>query len=218
MYDNLTPKQINFLKYLKKEIEQKGRAPSLREAASDLNVSHAAVAQFIRTLESKGYLKRDGRYSRKIHLIAFNKNAKSGNRWREVPIIGKITAGLPMYAQQEYDSTIVVDKDVYRGNNLFALRVKGDSMRNIGILSGDLVICEPRQYAQNGEVVVALINNEEATVKRFFLRKNHIELRPENKVYQIMRYEFGEVLIQGKVIGVQRGPDEVKSAGVNRPG
>ncbi len=211
MYDNLTPKQINFFKYLKKEIERKKRSPSLREAASDLNISHMAVAQFIRTLESKGYLRRDGRYSRKIHLITFNKDTKSGKRWQEVPIIGKVTAGLPLYAQQEWDGTILVDKDVYRrGHNLFALRVKGDSMRNIGILSGDLVICEPRQYAQNGEVVVVLINNEKATVKRFFLRKNHIELRPENEAYPAMRYEFEEVLIQGKVIGVQRGPDEVK--------
>jgi repressor LexA len=212
MYEDLTPKQINFLKYLKKEIERKRRSPSLREAASDLNISHAAVAQFIQTLESKGYLRRDGRYSRKIHLIGFNKDAKSGKRWREVPIIGKINAGLPMYAQQEYDSTIVVDKDVYRSHNLFALRVKGDSMKDIGILSGDLVICEPRQYAQNGEIVAALINNEEATVKRFFLRKNYIELRPESEAYQVMRYEFGKVLIQGKVIGVQRGPDVMESA------
>ena len=114
-----------------------------------------------------------------------------------------------MYAQQEYDSTIVVDKDVYRSHNLFALRIKGDSMNGIGILSGDLVICEPRQYAHDGEIVVALINNEEATVKRFFLRKNHIELHPENKAYPVMRYKFGEVLIQGKVISVQRGPDQL---------
>lgn len=209
MYEDLTPKQINFFQYLKKEIDGKGHAPSLRKAAADLDISHAAVAQFIRTLESKGYLRRDGRYSRTIYLIGFNKDAKSGNRWREVPIIGKITAGLPMYAQQEWDGTIVVDKDMYRGHNLFALRLKGDSMKDIGILSGDLVICEPRQYAQNGEIVVALINNEEATVKRFFLCKDHIELRPENKAYSLMRYGFGEVLIQGKVIGVQRGPEQL---------
>jgi len=116
-----------------------------------------------------------------------------------------------MYAQQEWDGTIVVDKDVYCGHNLFALRLKGDSMKDIGMLSGDLVICEPRQYAQNGEIVVALINNEEATVKRFFLCKDHIELRPENKAYPLMRYGFGKVLIQGKVIGVQRGPDQFKA-------
>jgi repressor LexA len=167
------------------------------------------VAQFIRTLESKGYLRRDGRYSRKIHLIGFNKDTKSGKRWHEVPIIGKLTAGLPMYAQQEWDGTIVIDGNIYKGQNLFALRIKGDSMKDAGILRGDLVICEPRQYAQNGEIVVALINNEEATVKRFFLRKNHIELRPENEAYPLMRYWFGEVLIQGKVIGVQRGPEQL---------
>ena len=209
MYEDLTPKQINFLKYLKKEIDGKGHAPSLRKSAADLDISHAAVAQFIRTLESKGYLRRDGRYSRTIYLLGRTSQMVATQRWREVPIIGKITAGLPMYAQQEYDSTIVVDKDVYRGHNLFALRVKGDSMRNIGILSGDLVICEPRQYAQNGEIVVALINNEDATVKRFFLCKDHIELRPENKAYPLMRYGFGEVLIQGKVIGIQRGPEQL---------
>ena len=209
MYEDLTPKQINFLKYLEQEIDSKGHAPSLRKAAADLGISHAAVAQFIRTLESKGYLRRDGRYSRKIHLIGFNKVAKSGKRWREVPIIGKVTAGLPLYAQQEWDGTIVVDNNVYRGHNLFALRLKGDSMKDIGMLPGDLVICEPRQYAQNGEIVVALIKSEEATVKRFFLRKNHIELRPENKAYPVMRYGFGEVLIQGKVIGVQRGPEQL---------
>jgi len=209
MYKDLTPKQINFLKYLKKEIDGKGHAPSLRKAAADLDISHAAVAQFIRTLESKGYLRRDGRYSRNIYLLGRTSQMAATQRWREVPIIGKVTAGLPLYAHQEWDGTIVVDKNVYSGYNLFALRLKGDSMKDIGMLSGDLVICEPRQYAQNGEIVVALINNEEATVKRFFLCKDHIELRPESKAYPLMRYGFGEVLIQGKVIGVQRGPEQL---------
>jgi repressor LexA len=72
------------------------------------------------------------------------------------------------------------------------------------------VICEPRQYAENGEIVVALIDQEEATVKRFFRRRDHIELRPENPAYQPMRYGFNEVLIQGKVIGVHRGPEGIK--------
>ena len=209
MQSELTLKQKNFLVYLQHEIDRKGSAPSLRRAAADLDISHAAVAQFVQVLEKKGYLRREGRYSRTIHLVRrTNNNISAGQRWIEVPIIGKITAGLPMYAQQEWDSTIVVDKEMYRGQNLFALRVKGDSMKDVGILPSDIVICEPRQYAQNGEIVVALINNEEATVKRFFLRKNHIELRPENKAYPLMRYQFGEVLIQGKVIGVQRGPEQ----------
>ena len=77
-------------------------------------------------------------------------------------------------------------------------------MRGAGILDGDLVICEPRQYAQNGEIVVALVRGEEATVKRFFLRADHIELRPENPDHAPMHHGFGEVLVQGKVIGLQR--------------
>jgi hypothetical protein len=89
----------------------------------------------------------------------------------------------------------------------WAVRDLGISM-DVGILTSDILICEPRQYAQNGEIVVALINNEEATVKRFFLRKDHIELLPENNAHPLMRYGFGEVLIQGKVIGVQRGPEQ----------
>jgi len=210
MHTDLTPKQNNFLNYLKKEIKRRGRAPSLREAAEDLGVSHTAVAQMIKALESKGFLRRDGQYGRMIHLLAPDlKKATTGEHWRQVPVIGKIAAGLPLYAQQEWDGTIVVDRHMYRGQNLFALRVKGDSMKDVGILPSDIVICEPRQYAQNGEIVVALINNEEATVKRFFLRKDHIELRPENKAHPLMRYGFGEVLIQGKVIGVQRGPDQL---------
>ncbi|MBC2694719.1 MAG: repressor LexA [Desulfobacteraceae bacterium] len=209
MYEDLTPKQINFLKYLKKKIDGKGYAPSLRKAAADLDISHAAVAQFIRSLESKGYLRRDGHYSRTIYLLSRTSQMAATLRWREVPIIGKVTAGLPMYAQHDWNGTIIVDGNIYKGHNLFALRLKGDSMKDIGMLSDDLVICEPRQYAQNGEIVVALINNEEATVKRFFLCKDHIELCPENKAYTLMRYGFGEVLIQGKVIGVQRGPDQL---------
>ena len=105
---------------------------------------------------------------------------------------------------------VVIDANIFRSQQLFALQVRGDSMKNAGILQGDLVICEPRQFANDGKIVVALINNEEATVKRFFLRKNHIELRPENKAYPLMRYGFGEVLIQGKVIGVQRGPEQLR--------
>ncbi|MEJ2285840.1 MAG: transcriptional repressor LexA, partial [Desulfobacterales bacterium] len=164
----------------------------------------------LKTLEEKGYLKREGRYSRTVHLLNRASETAALQRWREIPIIGRVTAGLPMYAQTEWDGSTVLDATVFRGQNLFALRVKGDSMKDVGILNGDLAICEPRQYAQNGEIVVALINNEEATVKRFFLRKTHIELRPENTDYPPLRYSLSDVLIQGKVIGIQRGPDGIK--------
>jgi repressor LexA len=210
MQPQLTPKQQRFLDYLQREIAKTGLCPSLRQAAADLGVSHAAIAQILRVLEEKGYLKREGRYSRKVYLLNRAREAAALQRWREIPIIGRVTAGLPMYAQTEWDGSIVLDAAVYRAQNVFALRVKGDSMKDAGILSGDLAICEPRQYAQNGEVVVALIGSEEATVKRFFLHEDHIELRPENTAYSPMRYGFSEVLIQGKVIGIHRGPEGVK--------
>jgi repressor LexA len=161
-------------------------------------------------LEEKGYVKREERYSRRVHLLNRAREAAALQRWREIPIIGRVTAGLPMYAQTEWDGSIVLDGAVYRSPNLFALRIKGDSMKEAGILSGDLAICEPRQYAQNGEIVVALIAGEEATVKRFFLHADHIELRPENARYSPLRYGFDEVLVQGKVIGIHRGPEGIK--------
>jgi repressor LexA len=206
-----TAKQQELLTYLQQEIHRAGSAPSLRRAAADLGVSHAAVAQGLKALEEKGYVKRDGRYSRDIYLLNRARETGAAQRWQEIPIIGRVTAGLPMYAQQEWDGGLVLDAGVYRGQNLFALRIKGDSMTGVGMFEGDLVICEPRQYARNREIVVALIHNEEATVKRFFLHADYIELRAENPKYAPLRYDFGEVLIQGKVIGVHRGPEVMEA-------
>ena len=210
MQSRLTPKQQSVLDYLQREIANSGQVPSLRQAAADLGVSHTAIAQILKALEEKGYLKREGRYSRTVHLLNRARETTALQRWREIPIIGRVTAGLPMYAQTEWEGSIVLDAAVYRNPNIFALRVKGDSMKDAGILNGDLAICEPRQYAQNGEIVVALINSEEATVKRFFLHDDHIELRPENTDFAPMRYGFGEVMVQGKIIGIHRGPEGIK--------
>jgi repressor LexA len=202
--DTLTPTQQRLLNYLRRKIASNGRVPSLREAAAELAVSHAAVARTLRVLESKGLLKREGRYGRTVHLLNRAREVSALQRGRDVPIVGRIAAGLPMYAQADWDGSITVDAELFRGQNLFALKVRGGSMQGAGILEGDLVICEPRQYAQNGEIVAALIRGEEATVKRFFLRSDHIELRPDNPAHTPMRFGFGEVLVQGKVIGLLR--------------
>ena len=201
----LTPKQQRFYNYLENAIRRDGLTPSLRQAAADLGVSHGAVSQLVRALEQKGVIRRDGRYSRTIHLLNRSGETAGVMRWVEVPVIGRIAAGLPLYAQQEWDGSVVVDGALYPGANLFALRVKGDSMKEAAILDGDLVICEPRQYAQDGEIVVALVHQEDATVKRFFHRRDHIELRPENRAYRPIICRFDEVLIQGKVVGLIRG-------------
>jgi len=209
MQPELTAKQQKYLDYLERQITRTGKSPSLRQAAAKMGVSHAAISQLIKVLEEKEMIKRDGYYSRTIHLLNFARETAGVMRWIEVPIVGNIAAGLPLYAQQEWAGSVVIDAAVYRGSNLFALKVKGDSMVNAAILDGDLVICEPRQYAENGEIIVALVNQEEATVKRFFRRKEHIELRPENPAYKSMSYAFNETLVQGKVIGVNRGPEVV---------
>lgn len=203
----LTRRQREFFDYLRSRMEVGQDAPSLRTAAEELGVSHTAVAGLLQTLQDKGWLRREGRYSRSLVLL--DPGTPDPGGVRAVPIIGRVAAGLPLYAQQEWAGSVLVDSTVFRGDNLFALRVQGDSMRDAGILEGDLAICEPRQYAANGEIVVALVGGEEATVKRFFYRGDHIELRPENDRHPVQTYTLGEVLIQGKVIGIQRGPEQM---------
>ena len=204
MAAELTPGQQRLYDYLKKTIEATGSAPTLRQAARDLGVSHTAISQGVKRLEQKGMVRRQGRYSRALHLLTPAGETAAVQRWREVPVVGRITAGLPLYAQQAWEGTLVLDGNLYRGRHLFALRVQGHSMQGAGILDGDLAICTPRQYAENGEIVVALIGGEAATVKRFFLHRDHVELRPENPDYPVMCYRFDEVLVQGKVVGIQR--------------
>ena len=203
----LTPSQQKVLDFLNHKIKENGISPSLRIIAAELAISHAAVSQTLKTLENKEYLKREGRYSRTIHILDDSGDLHLTQRQKQVPVIGHITAGLPMYAQQEWEGHLLVDAKIYPGQNLFALKIQGTSMKNAGILDQDLAICEPRQYARNKEIVVALIHHEEATVKRFFLRPDFIELRPENPDFRSQKYEFDDVLIQGKVIGIVRGPE-----------
>jgi repressor LexA len=200
-----TQTQQRMLDYLKRQVKENGMVPSLRAAAAELDISHAAVAQTLKSLEDKAYIRREGRYSRTLHILEDTGDIDAAQRQKQIPIIGRITAGLPMYAQQEWGGSLILDGALYPGQNLFALRVQGSSMKNAGILDQDLAVCEPRQYARDREIVVALIHHEEATVKRFFLLPDGIELRPENPDFTPQKYGFDEVLIQGKVIGIVRG-------------
>ena len=202
----LTEKQQRVFDYLKQQTQGAGMAPSLRATATALDISHAAVAQTLKTLEEKKYIRRQGRYSRTIHIFDDTGNLDPGLRQTLVPVIGRITAGLPIYAHQEWEGSILVDASLYPGQDLFALKILGHSMKDAGILDQDIAICKPRQYAHNREIVVALLHNEEATVKRFFLHADSIELRPENPDFTSQVYDFDEVLVQGKVIGILRTP------------
>ncbi len=204
MPPKLTPKQARLLHFLEQEIIRTGVSPSLRRAAAALDVSHAAISQLMKTLEQKGFIRRAGRYGRNLFLLQPSLKTEGALRGKPVPIVGTIAAGLPLYAQQEWAGNVWVDATLYRKQNLFALRVEGNSMKNAAILDQDLVICEPRQFAQNGEIIVALIRQEEATVKRFFRQGATIELRPENPRFKSTQYDLDEILVQGKVIGVIR--------------
>lgn len=206
---DLSPVQKKIYRYFETMLQAHGHMPTLRTAAEDNGVSHAAIAQTVKVLERKGYVMRDGRYGRHIRLLK-TADEPVGRETRTVPVVGTIAAGLPLYAQQEWNGYLVLDPVLFKGEALFALKVKGDSMKDAGILSGDHVICEPRQYAQNGEIVAALIHHEEATVKRFFLKPEGVELRPENPEFKAVTYGFGEVLVQGKVIGLVRGPESFR--------
>lgn len=206
---DLTKKQQQLFDYLQEALQCDGQTPSLRQSAEDMGVSHNAVAQLITQLEKKGVIAREGRYSRSIRILPEGCAGGVAAYGRELPVIGQITAGLPMYAQQEWESTVLVDGRMFPGNNLFCLRIKGQSMKNSGILDGDLVVCEPRQFAENGEIVAVLIDGEEATVKRFYLGANYVELRPENDQFKPTRYPFADIMVQGKVLGVIRSFDTI---------
>jgi repressor LexA len=205
-----TTKQKRLLDYLQNIIARDGRIPSLRQAAAELGVSHAAVAQMLKTLQGKGFLRREGRYSRTLYLLNSARQTTAAQRCREIPVIGRVTAGLPMYAQPEWEEAVVLDSTIFKGRHLFALRVRGDSMMAAGILHNDLAICEPRPHAFDSEIVVALVGGQEATIKRYFRHADHIELRPENPDFEPMRYNLDEVLVQGKVVGIQRGPEGIR--------
>jgi repressor LexA len=206
MRPTLTEKQQKLFNYLRQAIAECGMAPSLRKAATDLDISHAAVAQTLKKLEEKRYIRRQGRYSRTVHIFDAPEDRAAHLRQKPIPLIGNIPAGLPIYAQQQWEGSILVDADLYPGQDLFALKIQGHSMKAAGILDQDIAICRPRQYAHNKEIVVALIHREEATVKRFFLHPDGIELRPENPDFSPQTYGFDEILIQGKVIGILRTP------------
>ncbi len=207
---SLTPRQQEFFIFLQNAQRRNGTIPSLRSAAQELGISHTAVAGLLRVLQEKGWIRRGGRYSRKITLLDTEQvKTVPSTSAKRIPVIGRVAAGLPLYAQQEWAGFIMVDGNIYRGDSLFALQVQGDSMKDIGILEGDLALCEPRQFAENGEIIVALINHEEATIKRFFYRGDHIELKPENKNFPTLSFALGEVLIQGRLIGIHRGPEQM---------
>lgn len=195
----LTPKQKQILDFIESFIKENDYAPSYREIAEHFGFSSVAtVAEHVDNLKTKGYLANDDGY-RSLRVIGVEVEGDSifaGN----VPLLGAIQAGKPIEAVKTSE-TLEIPRDMM-SNNVFALRVKGDSMKDDGILDGDYVVVEPCQSPKNGDIVVALINKDEVTLKRFYREKDHIRLQPANAAFKPIRVK--KVSIQGKVRGVIR--------------
>ena len=192
--NNLSKTQNAIFEYIKNKISQTGVAPSVREIAAAVGLRSTSSVQYnLNILEESGFIKRDANLKRTIRLAGGAENI------RHVPVIGTVTAGVPILATQQIEEYVAISG--VTGENLFALHVKGDSMINAGILDGDIVIVNQTPVADNGEIVVALIDDE-ATVKRFFKEDEHIRLQPENDKYPPIIVDECSVL--GKVITLIR--------------
>lgn len=198
MTQSLKPKEKLVLDYIEQTIAETGYAPSVRDICAALNVkSTSTIQMYIEKLEVKGFLTKEQGKSRTLRLSRGDEK-----KHYAVPILGQVAAGIPILTVENFDGYIDYstekhfDKDV-----LFALRVKGESMRDIGILNDDIVIVEKREYADNGEIVVAMID-EEATVKRFFKENGGYRLQPENSEMEPIYTDRVDIL--GKVVALAR--------------
>lgn len=202
--EKLTKRQEDALNFIKTYIVSHGYPPTVREIATNIGVSSPATVQaHLDSLANKGYIKKGSNKNRTIELMVDNEFIPKNEDVIEVPLLGKITAGNPIEAIQnpnEYFSlpAYLVPKD----KEVFTLNVSGDSMINAGILDGDIVIVERRNTARNGEIVVAMTEDNEVTLKTFYKEDGHIRLQPENDTME--PFIFDNVFILGKAIGLYR--------------
>lgn len=203
----LTEKQTGFLSYLKEYHQEKGYPPTVRELMDGLGLSSTnIVSKYLDILERKGYIRRQFNSPRAIEVIDMSAR---GAGVRSVPIVGRVQAGTPHPAIEDIEGYLSIDKMVYRNNHAFLLRIVGDSMIDAHILEGDLVLVVPQPVANNGDIVVALIDGE-STVKRFYKYDDTIQLKPENPTMKpiVIKEGQSEVSIIGKVTAVIRQLDK----------
>ncbi len=196
----LSEKEQIIFDYIKKVIEEKGYSPSIRDIRRDLDIkSTSTVHTYLEKLEKKGYIQKEDGKSRTLRIDSptVGEGASPGPI---VPIVGKVTAGMPILAVENHDGYVSYpfDSKSVAGKQLFALRVTGTSMIDAGILDGDVVIVERCRVAENGQIVVALIDDE-ATVKTFYKENGHFRLQPENPTMDPIIVESLSIL--GRVIG-----------------
>lgn len=199
----LTKRQREILSYLEGYIRDRGYAPSFEEIAAHFRFqSLATVHEHLTNLERKGCIKRSYNESRSVEILP----PRGTSGASEVPLLGRVAAGLPIESLMHDESIAVPDAMLpRRGGPNYALQVSGDSMIDEHIQDGDYVVVHGRQAAENGEMVIALVNGSEATVKRFYREPGGwIRLQPANTAFPPLRFQENEVLIQGVVVGVIR--------------
>lgn len=194
----LTPRQKNILAFLVKFIKKQGYPPTVREIGEHFGFLWPAASGHLRALEKKGFIRINQLKSRGIEVKGIKEAAGF-----TVPVIGKVTAGKPILAVEDIEGHMLIDKTLFKTEDAFSLRIKGESMIDAGILDGDYVIVKPQTSIESGEIAVALIGDE-ATVKRIYIKKTQIILKPENKDMKPVAYNPDSVKIIGKVIGVVR--------------
>ena len=197
--EDLTRRQREILHYIKASIRERGYPPSVREICEAVGLrSTSTVHAYLARLEQKGYIRRDPTKPRAIEVLD---EADARARTVTVPLVGQVTAGQPILAVENIEDVLPLPAELVPEGEVFALRVRGDSMIGAGILDGDYVIVRRQEAAENGDIVVALLD-EEATVKRFFRERDCIRLQPENPAMEPIRVREARIL--GKVVALLR--------------
>ncbi|WP_186577377.1 transcriptional repressor LexA [Aquibacillus kalidii] len=201
----LSKRQEAILQYIKEQVLDKGYPPSVREIGEAVGLaSSSTVHGHLSRLEKKGYIRRDPTKPRAIEILELEDEASIPKMEANfAPVIGKVTAGIPITAVENIEEYVPLPSNIANPNDtIFVLIIEGESMIEAGILNGDMVIVRQQHSAQNGEIVVAMTEEGEATVKRFFKEKDHIRLQPENATMAPLLYP--NVSILGKVVGLYR--------------
>jgi repressor LexA len=202
--EKLTGRQGYILQVLKQLITENGYPPTVREIGEKAHLSSPATIHFhLKKLEEKGYIKKNDNKNRTIEILVPNEYLDKEESVIDVPLLGKVTAGTPIEAIEMPDEYFSIPASlITTKNEVFTLRVSGESMINVGIYDGDIIIVERRNTARNGETVVAMNEDNEATVKTFYKEKDHIRLQPENDTMEPIILK--DCTILGKVIGLYR--------------
>ena len=201
LVDDLTKRQREIFDYISRYLSRHGYPPTVREIGKAVGLhSSSTVHAHLSKLESLGVLKRDPTKPRAIEVLV--ERAKRAVRPSGLPLVGQVAAGEPVLAEENIEEYLQVPDVIGGEAGDYVLRVRGESMVDAGILQGDFVVVRPAEKARDGEIVVALVGDDEATVKRFFREKDQVRLQPENKSMKPIRTKDATIL--GRVVGVFR--------------